>query len=171
MNKVVSQGMDVSGAGAAQAEPVARFSRAWVFKPNCSMTPKQLAWLYLSIVFVTLGISTGFCMFGLWMVLPFAGLELLIVAVAFLVYARHAGDYEQIVLNGRELSITVMNGSRVSTVNLNPCWTRVSLSGQSKPLLKLESGDSSVLFGRFVDEVSRQRLLYELRRAIAAAAA
>lgn len=170
-NDVVSPGRFDSGVDIAAAHAGSGLSRAWVFKPNCSMTPKQLAWLYLSIVVITLAIAFGFWMFGLWMVVPFAGLELLLVGAAFLVYARHAGDFEQIVLDGRELSITIMKGSRVSTVHLNPVWTRVTLSDRPKALLKLESGSTSVLLGRFVDEVTRQRLLYELRRALALAAA
>ncbi len=33
---------------------------------------------------------------GAWLVLPFTGIELLAVGVAFVVYARHAVDYERI---------------------------------------------------------------------------
>lgn len=143
--------------------------RSWVFKPNCSLSPRQLAALYLSLVFVTLGIAAGFFSFGYWIVVPFAGLELLAVGVAFLVYGRHAGDYEQIVLQGRQLSVVVMRGSRLQTVQLNPGWTKVSLPNPNS-LLNLESGDLRVAIGRYVAAPVRERLLYELRRAFAAAA-
>lgn len=144
--------------------------RSWVFKPNCSLTPRQLAGFYLSIVFVTLGISAGFCLFGLWIVLPFAGIELLAVGIALLVYARHAGDYERIELRGRELKVIVVRGSREYAVCFNPGWTRVSLPRPGE-LLRLESGSSWVAVGRYVTAPVRERLVYELRGAFAAAAA
>jgi len=144
--------------------------RSWVFKPNCSLAPRQLAYFYLSVVLLTLGIAAGFCMFGMWLVLPFAGIELTVVGCALLIYARHAGDYEQIRLEGRELSVTVVRASRLSSVRLNPSWTKVSLSDPGR-LLRLESGSVRVAVGRYVTQPARERLVYELRRAFAAAAA
>ncbi len=145
-------------------------SKSWMFKPNCSLTPAQLAWLYLSIVIVTLGISLGFYSMGLWMVLPFAGIELTVVAVAFIVYARHAGDYEKIVIQHREVSVTVVNANKTKTYNLNPCWTRVSLDTKPRVLIKLESGEFNVVLGRFIDDLTKEKLVFELRRALALAA-
>jgi len=144
--------------------------RSWVFKPNCSLTPRQLAGFYLSIVLLTLGIAAGFCLFGLWIVLPFAGIELLAVGIALLVYARHAGDYERIELRGRELTVVVVRGSREYSFRFNPGWTKVSLPSPGD-LLRLESGPTWVAVGRYVTAPVRERLVYELRRAFAAAAA
>ncbi len=144
--------------------------RSWVFKPNCSLTPRQLAGFYLSIVLVTLGIAAGFCLFGLWVVLPFAGIELLAVGIALLIYARHAGDYERIELRGRALTVIVVRGSREYSVSFNPGWTKVSLPKPGE-LLRLESGSTWVAVGRYITAPLRERLAYELRRAFAAAAA
>jgi len=145
-------------------------SKSWLFKPNCSLTPSQLAWLYFSIVIVTLGISLGFYSMGLWMVLPFAGIELAVVATAFLIYARHAGDYEQIVIQPREVSVTVVSANRTKTYSLNPGWTRVSLDKKPRVLIKLESGEFNVVLGRFIDDLTKEKLVFELRRALALAA-
>ena len=40
---------------------------------------------------LTVAIGVGFAFVGAWLVLPFAGLEALMLAVAFFVYARRAG--------------------------------------------------------------------------------
>lgn len=158
-------------AGSVDAFPVdAVACRSWVFKPNCSLTPRQLIGLYLSLVVVTLSIAGAFCLFGLWMVLPFAGIELFVVGVAFLIYARHAGDFEQITIRGREINIQVMHRSQLVTFTLNPAWTRVVRNGAQR-LLTLESGSTRVAIGRYVTEPVRDRLVYELRRAFALAAA
>jgi uncharacterized membrane protein len=42
---------------------------------------------------VTVAIGIGFAVLGAWMLLPFAGLETMALAIAFLVIARRAGDY------------------------------------------------------------------------------
>jgi uncharacterized membrane protein len=107
---------------------------------------------------------------GLWLVLPFAGIELTVVAVAFIVYARHAGDYEKIVIQHREVSVTVVNANKTKTYNLNPGWTRVSLDTKPRVLIKLESGEFNVVLGRFIDDLTKEKLVFELRRALALAA-
>ena len=66
----------------------------WFLRRNCSVTPRQLGWLYLSLCIVSLAIGTGFWLQGAKLVLPFAWLELMAVGAAFVVYARHARDGE-----------------------------------------------------------------------------
>ena len=74
----------------------------WSLKRNCSVTPAQLGWLYASMCVVSLAVAGFFWSQGATLVLPFAVLELIAVAVAFLAYARHAADSERIrLLEGR----------------------------------------------------------------------
>lgn len=56
-----------------------------------------------------------FAALGAWMVLPFAGVELLALAVAFLVYGAHATDGERVWLGGERLTVEVREGSSVRT--------------------------------------------------------
>ena len=53
-----------------------------VAKPNNSLTPKGLAWLFISIVLITMIVSLGVSFSGAWLVLPFAGFEVLAFAYA-----------------------------------------------------------------------------------------
>ena len=48
----------------------------WVMRRNCSITPRQLVAVYLSLCVVSLVISAGFWVVGAPAVLAFAGLEL-----------------------------------------------------------------------------------------------
>jgi uncharacterized membrane protein len=55
------------------------------------MSPAGLAVAFAALAVITLAIGVGFAMIGAWLVLPFAGLEVLMLGVAFVVYARRAG--------------------------------------------------------------------------------
>jgi len=55
------------------------------------MSPAGLAMAFAALAVLTLAIGAGFALVGAWLVLPFAGLEVLALVVAFIVYARRAG--------------------------------------------------------------------------------
>ena len=78
---------------------------AWHLRRNCSVTPRQLALLYAGLSAVSLTIGVGFWMMGATLVLGFAGLELVAVGAAFLIYARHAADGETVSLQGERLIV------------------------------------------------------------------
>jgi uncharacterized membrane protein len=56
------------------------------------MSPARLAVAFGALAAITLAIGVGFAMVGAWLVLPFAGLEVLMLSIAFFVYARRAGS-------------------------------------------------------------------------------
>jgi uncharacterized membrane protein len=60
-------------------------------KRNCSISPAGLLGAYAALAAVTLAIGIGFALLGAWLVLPFAGLEVLGLAAAFVVQVRRAG--------------------------------------------------------------------------------
>ena len=55
------------------------------------MSPAGLAMAFAALAVLTLAIGVGFALVGAWLVLPFAGLEVLMLGVAFFAYARRAG--------------------------------------------------------------------------------
>ena len=59
--------------------------------PNCSISPTGLLCAFAALAAVTLAIATGFALMGAWLVLPFAGLEVLALGVAFVVHVRRVG--------------------------------------------------------------------------------
>ena len=85
----------------------------WHLVRNCSIKPRQLAGLYVSLCAISIAIGTGFWLHGATLVAPFAVLELLLVAVAFLIYARHAADGERIRLEQGRLKVEVERAGKV----------------------------------------------------------
>jgi uncharacterized membrane protein len=61
-------------------------------KRNCSISPAALATVFALLATATLAIGVAFAAFGAWLVLPFAGLEALLLAGAFLATARRNED-------------------------------------------------------------------------------
>lgn len=62
---------------------------------RCSISPAGLACVFAVLATVVLAIGVGFAIAGAWLILPFAGLEVLMLGAAFVVHARHAGAYER----------------------------------------------------------------------------
>lgn len=55
----------------------------WLLRRNCAVSPKQLAWFYMSMCAVSMVIATAFWFQGATLVMPFAWLELLAVGGCF----------------------------------------------------------------------------------------
>lgn len=142
----------------------------WVFKRNCSLSPRQLLHWYLSLCGITLVIAMGFLLAGFWIVLPFAGLELLLVGTAFVVYARHAADYEKIELQPNQLLLEMADGSKVIQLEWSPQWARLSYNGKYKAPLLFSYKGQQVKIGKFIAEKDKSALHRELKAALAKAA-
>ena len=59
------------------------------------MSPAGLAGVFAALGILVLAIGAGFAFVGAWLVLPFAGLEVLMLGAAFIVHARQVGAQEQ----------------------------------------------------------------------------
>ena len=138
----------------------------WFLQRNCSVTPVQLAWLYVSLCVVSLGIGTFFWWQGATLVLPFAGLELVAVGVAFVVYARHAADGETISIQGRQLVVELESAGRLERAEFDRDWVRVEPSAADRSLIEVSGRGRSVTVGRYVRPELRPALAQEIRRAL-----
>src|ERR1700679_4035833 len=56
--------------------------------PNCSLRPRSAALFFASICAVSFGIAGTLALFGMWPILPFAGLEMLVLGWALRVSLR-----------------------------------------------------------------------------------
>ncbi|HOZ63762.1 MAG TPA: DUF2244 domain-containing protein [Burkholderiaceae bacterium] len=138
----------------------------WFLRRNCSVTPRQLFWVFLSLCAISLGIGTFFWMKGATLVLPFASLELLAVAVAFVVYARHATDGERILLRGTQLVVEFENGGKLERAEFQRDWVRVEPRAGHRSLIEVSGQGRSIDVGRFVRPELRPVLAREIRMAL-----
>ncbi len=138
----------------------------WLLRRNCSVTPAQLGRLYLSLCVVSLGIASFFWVQGAHLVMPFAWLELIAVGTAFLVYARHARDGENIVLQGSQLVVELENGGRTERAEFAREWVRVEPRSGDGSLIEVSGQGRSVVVGRHLRPDLRPALAREIRFAL-----
>lgn len=138
----------------------------WLLKRHCSLKPSQLGWFYLSFCVISLTIASFFWFQGALLVMPFAWLELAVVGVAFLIYARHAGDGEKIVLQGGQLVVELEMAGRMQRAEFNRAWVRVEPRFGDGSLIELSGQGRSVQVGRHVRPELRPALAREIRWAL-----
>lgn len=138
----------------------------WSLKRNCSGTPRQMVVFFTSLCLLSVGIASVCWVHGATLVMPFAGLELLAVATALLLYARHATDRESIHLRAGLLTVEHVSGRSVERVELTPAWVRVEPQHGDRSLVELSGQGRRIAVGRFVRPELRRQLADELRWAL-----
>ena len=91
----------------------------------------------------------------------FAGLEVLVVYLAFRCCARHAGDFESLSIQDDRVLIVRRERGEVSRHELNRYWAQVVLhpsGGGRQAVLALRSHGRQVEFGRHLTEEQRCRM-------------
>jgi uncharacterized membrane protein len=142
--------------------------REWTLQRNCSLSPRQVALAYAVLCSFSLTVSLAlFVLHGIWVVLAFSLLELALVGLALIVYARHALDREHILLADTFLVVERVQADRREQARLDPLWTRVLAPDERRrALIRLESRGVKVEVGRFVTEGRRRQVERELRQAL-----
>lgn len=137
-----------------------------IVRPNASLSDEGVAKLIVGLMVFSLMVALGFAMAGAWMVLPFAGLELLALVVAFVIVLRHAGDYEMITIEGDAVEVEQCRLGQIVKHRFQRYWVRVSLREESngKVSLVIGSHDKEVEFGQtMISNEQRAQLLRELK--------
>jgi uncharacterized membrane protein len=140
-----------------------------IARPNCSLSPKGRIGVVALIASFSLAVAIGFSLIGAWLVLPFAGLELVAVAYAFYYINCHAADYESITIEGDQLAVEKRDYKNTSQIVFHRYWARVLLrdlpSGDQSLLLR--SHGKEVEFGRhFMNNDQRLALAQQLKRRV-----
>ena len=113
----------------------------------------------MALAALVLAIGAGFAVAGAWLILPFASLEVLLLGAAFVLYARHAADYERIELESGRLSVEVADGGR--TLNYRMDHARVAME---EGRVVLRDAKEELEVGRTLGAEARAELAAELER-------
>ncbi len=138
--------------------------RLWPLTRNCSLSPRQVAFAYALLSTVSLVIALAFFAAGVPLVLLFCGLELLAVALALLMWARHVGEGEVVSLRDAVVSIDRRHGSKQERHEFPAAWTRVV---ENDACVLLTCGSRRIEVGAQVAWPLRRRFAQEMRLALA----
>jgi uncharacterized membrane protein len=142
----------------------------WVVKPNRSLTAKgRNLWLML-IAISALPATIGALAIGAWPILPFAGLEVALVWLAFRVIAGHDCDYEVLQVDDRQFAWECCSGGEVQRLQGYPAWAKVQVDRTKRHCrLRLSYAGKSVVLGSFATDKRREQLLAQMGRFFPAA--
>ena len=96
-----------------------------IAKRNCSLQNAGRWRAFWFIALVSGLIAAVFASIGAWPIVPFTGLELAALYVAFRRFDCDAGDYEQVTIQGDRLVVESITRGRVRRFESNRFWTQV----------------------------------------------
>jgi uncharacterized membrane protein len=141
-------------------------SLQWVLRRAGLIAPRQLAAVYLSLCLLAAAAGAGLWWQGVRWVSALAGIELLLVGVTLLAYARRAGDREVLTLSGRRLAVEQSLGRRTAHADFRADRLTVEPAAGQGSLVELSEGGQTVRVGRFLRPELRAAFAGELRRAL-----
>jgi uncharacterized membrane protein len=143
-----------------------------LIRPNRSLSPWGMAVLFAWMAAVALIIGIGFTLAGAWLVLPFAGLEMAVVAAALYWLFRHTDDHELIVIDGDNVTVIRHRGGREWRDEFQRYWVKATLERHRSwhpSRLVLGSHGRFVVIGAEVGEEERRALATRLNEALRSA--
>jgi uncharacterized membrane protein len=143
-----------------------------IARPNNSLTPRASVKVLAAIAAVILLVGFGFASIGAWLVLPFAGLELVAFAYAFNHMYLHSGDFDSITIESDKVVVEKRNYKELTTTVFQRHWAQVNVRGVAsvggvigKSGLFIRSHGKEVEFGRnFINDEQRAVLARELKQ-------
>ena len=139
--------------------------------PNRSLGRAGRRWALAAIAATPLGVAVFAASLGAWPVMPFAGLEVGLLALAFRVVQSHDGDFERVEVGEHEVVVEGCRAARHFRFVANRPWARlvVGLSG-GRCTLQLAYRGQRVAVGQMMSDAERRQLARELRARLAVSA-
>lgn len=145
-----------------------------VLRPNRSLSWQETKWFLGVITVVSLTIAILFGLLGMWLILPFAGLELSALAVCLYYCACRADCCEVVSIAGDTVCVEKGRRSVEKTWSFNRHWTAVHMMRSASALhpsrLFLGAHGKRVEIGGFLTERERSQVAGELNRLIGSTA-
>ena len=157
----------IAGIERSERVPAAEFERVARRNNSLSSGGRLLAFAFIFVISV--GIAVAFAAFGAWLILPFAGLEMLVLFLAFLYIERHAADYESIAIDGDTVKVEQFEAGRTRSQTFHRYWAQVVLSPDGSRLA-LRSHGRELEIGRYMIDEQRLELARALKRRLRGAA-
>lgn len=136
------------------------------FKPNSALSADNKIKVVILLAIIPLLIGVGFSLVGAWLVMPFVGLEILALAIAFYYINNHEADYESISIDGDSLVVERSTSQQVSQDVINPYWVKILQHKlpNGELHLYLQSHGKEIEVGRYLTSEQRELLAKQLKQ-------
>ena len=142
----------------------------FVIRPNRSLSWAQTKLVYLTLATLCMLVALGFTLMGFWLVLPFAGAEVLLLAAGFYLCALSGRETEVVRIKDDRIAIEKGREQTRTVWELDRTWARIELLPariQWYPSrLVIRSHGKQLQLGAFLTDGEREQLARELERAI-----
>lgn len=135
-------------------------------RPNCSLSPAGIFCVFLAAALTTLIFSLGFALAGAWPVLPFAGMELLLLGLSLYHVWWHRNDFERLIIDDKKIIVESHAPGCDSHIEFNSYWARVVVDCMPDGYcqrLALRSHGREVEFGRHLSSSERLDVARQLK--------
>jgi uncharacterized membrane protein len=137
-----------------------------VIAPNCSLSVRGAVLFFLTACAPCFGIAGVLTFFGFWPVLPFAGLEMLLLGAALRISLARRHHRQTIVVSESQVAVQTTIGKIDSEVVFPRHWAQVKLRRSTSRLhpsrLVIESHGRQCAVGDFLTEEERRGLYGKL---------
>ena len=122
------------------------------------------------MVVVSFSIAIAFALQGAWLILPFAGLEMLVLGAALYVVARRGSCWQTVSIQGDQLEVVEHDSTNARQQVFQRAWAQVRLEqarikGYPSRLTICSHGRAIEIGGYLADE-EKEHLALELRQAM-----
>lgn len=142
----------------------------WVIRPNQSLSWRRALQAYAVIALTCLGIGITFALHGFWPVLPFAGLEVVVLGIAFYLCLARSQVREVVSVNATLVTVEKGRYGPQQHWECPRVWARVSLQRSRiawyPSRLAIAFQGEQVEIGKFLPEQERCELADELEQTI-----
>jgi uncharacterized membrane protein len=141
-----------------------------VIAPNCSLSVRGAVLFFLTACAPCFGIAGVLTFLGFWPVLPFAGLEMLLLGAALRISLARRNHCQTIVISESDVAVQSKIGKIQSEVVFPRHWAQVKLRRSTSRLhpsrLVIESHGRQCVVGNFLTEEERRGLYGKLNKLI-----
>jgi uncharacterized membrane protein len=135
-------------------------------RPHCSLTRAQERLAFWSLTVLCFGTAMGFAAMGFWLVLPFAGLEIGLLAWAFETLRGREGNFETLSIVGDAVVLEWRTGKLNGRREMNRQWVQVlcdcSTHGRNCRICVSSHGRKTEV-GHYLSDEARLQLAATLR--------
>jgi len=141
-----------------------------IVKANQSMSWRANLYLAASLGFICMGVAIAMATYGLWMVIPFAGAEVVLIVVCLYLTLKRLSRKEVITVDNEAIKLEWGYNQPDVTVNLPRQWSRLRYSCADSPFdvgeLSVSAHGKRYALGRCLNREEKKALYKELLAAL-----